>query len=35
MPLYPNAKIDQQFELADSIDRIQVTPVDARVYIKK
>jgi hypothetical protein len=35
MPLYPNAKIDQQFELADRIDRIQVTPADARVYIKK
>ena len=35
MPLYPNAKIDQQFELADRIDRIQVTPAEARVYIKK
>lgn len=35
MPLYPNAKINQQFELADQIDHIQVTPADARVYIKK
>ncbi len=35
MPLYPNAKIDEPFELADRIDRIQVTPADARVYIKK
>jgi hypothetical protein len=34
LPLYPNAKIDEPFELADRIDRIQVTPADARVYIK-
>jgi len=35
MPFYPNAKIDQPFELADRVDRIEVTPAEARVYIKK
>lgn len=35
MPLYPNAKIDEPFDLADRIDRIEVTPAEARVYIKK
>ena len=35
MPLYPNAKIDEPVELADAIDRIEVTPAAARVYIKK
>jgi hypothetical protein len=35
MPLYPNAKIDEPFELADRIDRIEVMPAAARVYIKK
>jgi hypothetical protein len=35
MPLYPNAKIDEPVELADGIDRIEVTPAAARVYIKK
>jgi hypothetical protein len=35
MPLYPNAKIDEPFELADRIDRIEVTPAAARVYIRK
>jgi hypothetical protein len=35
MPLYPNAKIDEPFELADRIDHIEVTPAAARVYIKK
>ena len=34
-PLYPNAKIDEPFELADQIDRIEITPAEARVYIKK
>jgi hypothetical protein len=34
-PLYPNAKIDEPFELADRIDHILVTPTEARVYIKK
>ena len=35
MPLYPNAKIDEPFELADRIDHIEITPAAARVYIKK
>jgi hypothetical protein len=34
-PLYPNAKIDEPFELSDRVDRIVVTPAEARVYIKK
>src|SRR5579872_4773052 len=35
MPLYPDAKIDQPFELADGVDRIEVTPAEARAYIRK
>ena len=35
MPLYPDAKIDQPFELADGVDRIEVTPTEARAYIRK
>jgi len=35
LPLYPNARIDQPFELADRVERIEVTPGEARVYIKK
>jgi hypothetical protein len=35
LPLYPNAKLDEPVELADGIDRIEVTPAAARVYIKK
>ena len=35
LPLYPNAKIDEPFDLADRIDRIEVTPADVRIYIKK
>jgi hypothetical protein len=34
-PLYPDAKIDEPFELADRVDRIVVTPAEARVYIRK
>jgi hypothetical protein len=34
VPFYPNAKIDQPFPLADNVDRIQVTPTAAFVYIK-
>jgi hypothetical protein len=34
-PLYPDAKIDEPFELSDRVDRIDVTPAEARVYIKK
>lgn len=35
LPFYPNAKINEPVELADGIDRIEVTPAEARVYIKK
>ena len=35
LPLYPDAKIDEPFELADGIDRIEVTPAAARVWIKR
>ena len=35
LPLYPNAKIDEPVELADGIDRIEVTPAAARVFIEK
>ncbi len=34
-PIYPDAKIDEPFELSDRVDRITVTPAEARVYIKK
>lgn len=35
LPLYPNAKINQQFELGDRVDRIEVSPAQARVVIGK
>ncbi len=34
LPLYPNAKINEQFELSDRIDRIEVKPAEARIYIR-
>jgi hypothetical protein len=34
LPLYPDAKIDQPFELADRVDRIRVSPAEVRVYMK-
>lgn len=34
-PLYPDAKINQPFELEDNVDRIEVHPPDARVVIKR
>jgi hypothetical protein len=34
-PFYPNAKIDEPFELAGNVDRIEVTPAEALVYIKR
>src|SRR5437764_6381794 len=34
LPLYPNAKINEPFELHDSVDRIEVDPVQARVVIR-
>ena len=35
LPLFPNAKIDTPFELADGVDRIEVSPAEARVIVKK
>jgi hypothetical protein len=35
LPLYPNAKINEPFELEDRIDRIDVTPGGVHIYIKK
>ena len=34
LPFYPDAKIDEPFELAGNVDRIEVTPAAALVYIK-
>src|SRR3984885_12374921 len=34
LPFYPGAKIDEPFELAGNVDRIEVTPAAALVYIK-
>jgi hypothetical protein len=34
-PLYPEAKIDEPFELAGHVDRIEIAPAAAKVYIKK
>jgi hypothetical protein len=34
-PFYPNARIDEPFELAGDVDRIDVTPAEARVYIRR
>jgi hypothetical protein len=34
LPFYPDAKIDEPFELAANVDRIAVTPVEALVYIR-
>jgi len=33
-PFYPGAKIDWPFDLAGNVDRIEVTPAEARVYIR-
>jgi hypothetical protein len=35
LPLYPNAKINEPFELEDRIDRFEVTPAGVQIYIKK
>jgi hypothetical protein len=35
LPFYPDAKIDEPFELAGNVDRIEITPVEARVYIRR
>jgi hypothetical protein len=34
-PLFPDAKIDQPFELSDNMDRIAILPSGVRVSIKK
>lgn len=34
-PLFPDAKIDQPFELGDNIDHIEIRPAGLRVAIKK
>jgi hypothetical protein len=35
LPFYPDAKIDEPFNLAGNVDRIVVTPAEARVYIRR
>jgi hypothetical protein len=35
LPFYPDAKIDEPFRLAGNVDRIEVTPAEARVYIRR
>jgi len=35
LPIYPNAKIDEPFELAAGVDHVDVTPAGARVYMRK
>jgi len=34
LPFYPDAKIDQPFDLAGKVDRIVITPAEASVYIR-
>jgi hypothetical protein len=34
-PFYPDAKIDEPFSLAANVDRIEVTPAAALVYIRR
>jgi hypothetical protein len=33
-PLYPEAHIDEQFEMGHSIDRVEITPTLAKVFIR-
>jgi len=35
LPIYPDAKIDQSFDLADHVDRIEIRPAEALVYIRR
>jgi len=35
LPLYPNAKVNEPFQLDDNVDRIDVGPAGARAYIKR
>ncbi len=34
-PLYPEAKINQPFELEDRVDRLEIHPADARAVMKR
>jgi hypothetical protein len=33
-PLYPQAHIDEQFEMGHAIDRVEITPTQAKVFIQ-
>jgi hypothetical protein len=35
LPFYPDAQIDKPFDLADNVERIEVTPAAALVYIRR
>ena len=35
LPFYPDAKIDEPFDLAANVDRIVVTPAEALVYLRR
>lgn len=35
LPFFPEARIDEPFELAGNVDHIEVTPSEARVYIRR
>lgn len=35
LPFYPDAQIDEPFDLADKVDRIEVTPAAALVYMRR
>jgi hypothetical protein len=35
LPFYPDAQIDKPFPLAGNVDRIEITPAEARVYIRR
>jgi hypothetical protein len=35
LPFYPDAEIDEPFDLADKVDRIEVTPAEALVYMRR
>ena len=35
LPFFPDAKINERFDLNDRVDRIEVSPVQARVVIRK
>jgi len=35
LPIFPEVKIDEPFDLGYRIERIELTPMEARIYIKK